>query len=118
MRIVESGERIPCGPFTLTFIESAHSRPDRYPGAITDPLDQPVRRRAYKSGEICSIVVQHTSGRTALIQGSAGFGERPLADLHAVAAYLGVGQLGLLDETYMSTSGNARFGLLARGASC
>jgi L-ascorbate metabolism protein UlaG (beta-lactamase superfamily) len=41
------------------------------------------------------------SGRTALIQGSAGFVPGSLAGHRADVAYLGVGQLGLLPESYL-----------------
>jgi L-ascorbate metabolism protein UlaG (beta-lactamase superfamily) len=47
--------------------------------------------------------VAHDSGRTALVQGSAGFVPGALAGQHAEVAYLGVGQLGLQSEEYIAT---------------
>jgi L-ascorbate metabolism protein UlaG (beta-lactamase superfamily) len=46
--------------------------------------------------------VQHTpSGRSALVQGSAGFVPGSLADWRVDVAFLGVGQLGVLPESYI-----------------
>jgi L-ascorbate metabolism protein UlaG (beta-lactamase superfamily) len=90
------------GAFTLNFVESAHCPPDRFPGDIAEPVSPPVRARAYRCGEAWSLLVRHTSGRTALVQGSAGFVPGALDGLRADVAYLGVGQLGLLDESYLT----------------
>ncbi|MEI2671863.1 MAG: hypothetical protein V9G13_12255 [Marmoricola sp.] len=61
------------GPWQITLIEADHCPPDRYPGEITSPVRPPVRTSAYRCGEAWSILLQHTQGETALIQGSAGF---------------------------------------------
>jgi len=90
------------GSFTLTLIASTHCPPDRYPGAITEPLAPPARADAYKCGEAWSILVEHTTGRTALVQGSAGYVAGSLEGRRADVAYLGVGQLGLLDDDYVT----------------
>jgi len=89
------------GSFDVTAVPSAHCPPDRYPGEITEPLVPPVRAAAYRYGEAWSLLVGHTSGRTALVQGSAGFVGGALDDRRADVAYLGVGQLGVLDEQYI-----------------
>ncbi|GAA3653849.1 MBL fold metallo-hydrolase [Nocardioides ginsengisoli] len=92
-------ERI--GSFTLTWLESEHCPPDRYPGTITAPVVPPVRTTAYKCGEAWSILVEHDGGHTALIQGSAGFRPGGLEGQRAEVAYLGVGQLGVQSPDYI-----------------
>lgn len=91
------------GAYTLTLVESHHCPPDRFPGTIDAPVVPPVRTAAYRCGEAWSILVAHASGRTALVQGSAGFVPGALAGLSADVAYLGVGQLGVQDEDYLRT---------------
>jgi L-ascorbate metabolism protein UlaG (beta-lactamase superfamily) len=102
IRVVADGERLAFGGFTLTFVESAHCPPDRFPGVISEPVVPPARARAYRCGEAWSVLVQHTSGRTALIQGSAGFIPGALAGHRADVAYLGVGQLGVCGQDYLT----------------
>lgn len=97
------GDPITLGTFTLTLVESHHCPPDRYPGTITEPVRPPARASAYRCGEAWSILVAHDGGHTALIQGSAGFVEGALAGHSAEVAYLGVGQLGLQSEDYLTT---------------
>ena len=58
---------------------------------------------AYKCGEAWSILVEHASGATALLQGSAGYVAGSLAGRRADVAYLGVGQLGVQSEDYIRT---------------
>jgi L-ascorbate metabolism protein UlaG (beta-lactamase superfamily) len=101
--VVTPGEPVTFGAFRLTWIESAHCPPDRYPGPITEPVVPPVRAREYRCGEAWSVLVDHSSGRTALIQGSAGFVPGSLAGQRGDVAYLGVGQLGLQSEDYLRT---------------
>ena len=98
-----SGESITFGRFDVTWIESAHCPPDRFPGAITEPVVPPTKAKAYRCGEAWSLLVEHTSDRTVLIQGSAGYVPGALAGHRADVAYLGVGQLGLQDEDYIRT---------------
>jgi L-ascorbate metabolism protein UlaG (beta-lactamase superfamily) len=90
------------GGFTVTLLESEHCPPDRFPGRITEPVVPPARATAYRCGEAWSMLVAHESGRTALVQGSAGFVPGRLEGRHADVAYLGVGQLGVLDEEYLT----------------
>ncbi|QUR69146.1 MBL fold metallo-hydrolase [Mycobacterium spongiae] len=96
------GEPIHLGSFVVTLVESHHCPPDRYPGVIDAPLIPPVRASKYRCGEAWSTLVQHLpSGRRLLIQGSAGFVKGALADYHADAVYLSVGQLGLQPPSYV-----------------
>jgi L-ascorbate metabolism protein UlaG (beta-lactamase superfamily) len=101
--VVTPGEQVSYGAFTLTFLESRHCPPDRFPGVITEPLVAPAKAAAYKCGEAWSVLVEHTSGRTALVQGSAGFVPGALDGARAGVAYLSVGQLGVQDEDYIRT---------------
>ncbi|TFV66953.1 UNVERIFIED_ORG: MBL fold metallo-hydrolase [Bacillus sp. AZ43] len=101
LRVVVPGAALRLGSFTVTPVPSAHCPPDRYPGAITEPVVPPVRTTAYRCGEAWSLLVAHRSGRTALVQGSAGFVPGALEGRTADVVYLGVGQLGVLDETYI-----------------
>jgi L-ascorbate metabolism protein UlaG (beta-lactamase superfamily) len=102
IRQVEHGDQVTCGNYSLTFVLSAHCPPDRYPGTVTEPLTPPAKVDAYRCGEAWSIVVAHVSGRTALVQGSAGYVSGSLDQYTADVAYLGVGQLGLLDDDYVT----------------
>ena len=99
--VVTPGEPRTHGAFTLTHVESTHCPPDRFPGTIDAPVVPPVRTGAYRCGEAWSILVEHTSGRTALLQGSAGFVDGALDGRRAEVAYLGVGQLGVMPEDYI-----------------
>jgi len=90
------------GNYRVTFIESSHCPPDRFPGEITQPIVPPAKVSTYRCGEAWSLLVTHCpTGRTALVQGSAGFRPGALAGHRAEVAYLGVGQLGLRPEPEM-----------------
>ncbi|WP_182525169.1 MBL fold metallo-hydrolase [Nocardioides dongkuii] len=102
VRVVGSGDSLTFGSFEVTWVVSDHCPPDRYPGTITEPVTPPTRAAAYRCGEAWSLIVGHTSGRTALVQGSAGFVPGALAGRRADVAYLGVGQLGVQDEDYIA----------------
>ena len=99
--LLTPGRPVACGRFTLTLVESAHCPPDRYPGVIEHPVVPPARASEYRCGEAWSILLEHDSGRTALIQGSAGFVRGALTDRAAEVAYLGVGQLSHQDPGYI-----------------
>ena len=101
IRTVGDGDELEVGGFSLTFIASEHCPPDRFPGEITEPVVPPAKAAAYKCGEAWSILVEHASSRRVLIQGSAGYVEGALAGRQAEVAYLGIGQLGKQDETYI-----------------
>jgi L-ascorbate metabolism protein UlaG (beta-lactamase superfamily) len=103
IRVATPGEPMTYGAFTLTLIESHHCPPDRTPGTIDQPVVPPARMAAYRCGEAWSILVEHSSGRTALLQGSAGYVRGSLSGRSADVAYLGVGQLGVQNEEYLRT---------------
>lgn len=100
--VATPGNPITLGTYTVTLVESHHCPPDRFPGTITEPLRPPAKAGAYRCGEAWSILVAHTSGRTALVQGSAGYVAGALTGHTADVAYLGVGQLGLQPEEYLT----------------
>lgn len=90
------------GNYDITLIESEHCPPDRYPGTIDQPVPRRARASAYRCGEAWSVRVQHgPSGRSALVQGSAGFVPHVLDGWQVDVAYLGVGQLGVRPESYI-----------------
>ncbi|WP_433387586.1 MBL fold metallo-hydrolase [Micromonospora sp. KLBMP9576] len=101
IRVVTPHEPMTLGTFTLTFVESEHCPPDRFPGEITAPVVPPARASAYRCGEAWSVLVAHAGGRSALVQGSAGYRPGALDGHRAEVAYLGVGQLGRQDERYL-----------------
>lgn len=103
LRVVTSGESLRLGGFDFTWLESDHCPPDRYPGAITAPVVPPAKAKNYRCGEAWSLLMRHTSGRTALIQGSAGYVPGALTGRRADVAYVGIGQLGLQGEDYIRT---------------
>ncbi|MFC8530442.1 MBL fold metallo-hydrolase [Nocardia sp. NPDC057227] len=101
--LATSGEPLTFGDFDVLPIESEHCPPDRFPGPITAPVVPPVRLSAYRCGEAWSTFVHHRpSGRRLLVQGSAGFVPGALAGQRAEVVYLGVGQLGLQSERYLT----------------
>lgn len=100
--VANPGEELTLGPFGVTLIESHHCPPDRFPGAITEPVVPPVKASAYRCGEAWSTLIHHApSDRRLLIQGSAGFVPGALAGRRAEVAYLGIGQLGVQPEDYI-----------------
>lgn len=103
VRVVTPGLPETYGAFTVTWLESEHCPPDRFPGTIDAPVVPPVRTGTYRCGEAWSILVEHSSGRSALVQGSAGFRPGALTGRRADVAYLGVGQLGVQSEDYLRT---------------
>lgn len=101
IRTVEHGDTIELPNGQLTFVASDHCPPDRYPGTIDQPVVPPVRTTAYRCGEAWSLVFRHTSGKSVLIQGSAGYVPGSLAGQQVDVAYLGVGQLGLQSHAFL-----------------
>ncbi len=102
IRVVASGDTVRLGHYTLRFAASTHCPPDRFPGAIDGPVVPPVRTAAYRCGEAWSVLLTHDSGRTSLVQGSAGFVPGSLEGWSAEVAYLGVGQLGKCSPGYIA----------------
>ncbi len=100
--VAKHDESIRLGAFDVTLLQSQHSPPDRFPGAISAPVTPPVRVSAYRCGEAWSTLIHHRpSDRRLLIQGSAGFVKGALAGRHAEVVYLGVGQLGVQPRSYI-----------------
>ncbi|WP_027501208.1 MBL fold metallo-hydrolase [Rhodococcus sp. UNC363MFTsu5.1] len=100
--VATPGAAMALGAFEVTMIESHHCPPDRYPGQIIAPVVPPVKTSAYRCGEAWSIIVGHpSSGRSLLVQGSAGYVPGALAGRRADVAYLGVGQLGVQPDAYI-----------------
>ncbi len=101
--VATPGEELTLGPFGVTLIESHHCPPDRFPGEITEPVVPPVKASAYRCGEAWSTLIHHApSDRRLLIQGSAGFLPGALDGSRAEVAYLGVGQLGVQPQEYIT----------------
>ncbi|AGB26051.1 putative Zn-dependent hydrolase of beta-lactamase fold protein [Mycobacterium sp. JS623] len=97
------GQPISLGAYDITLIEGHHCPPDRFPGIIREPVVPPVKVSAYKCGEAWSTLVHHRpSDRRLLIVGSAGFVAHALDGKRAEVVYLGVGQLGLQPEQYLT----------------
>jgi L-ascorbate metabolism protein UlaG (beta-lactamase superfamily) len=100
--VATPGEARAYGAWTVTLVESEHCPPDRFPGTIDAPVVPPARAAAYRCGEAWSVLLEHAaSGRSALVQGSAGFVPGALSGRRAEVAYLGVGQLGIQPEEYL-----------------
>jgi L-ascorbate metabolism protein UlaG (beta-lactamase superfamily) len=99
---VTPGEPLTLGAYEVTLIKGHHCPPDRFPGAIDEPVVPPVKVSAYKCGEAWSTMVHHRpTDRRMLIVGSAGFVRGALVGQRAEVVYLGVGQLGLQPEQYL-----------------
>jgi L-ascorbate metabolism protein UlaG (beta-lactamase superfamily) len=101
IKVMKDGDQATYGSFTLAFVASDHCPPDRFPGTVDAPVVPPVKADVYRCGEAWSVLVSHTSGRTALVQGSAGFVKGSLTGHRADVAYLGIGQLGVQSEDYI-----------------
>jgi L-ascorbate metabolism protein UlaG (beta-lactamase superfamily) len=104
-RLVElqAGRTFTFGHWTVEAELSTHCPPDRYPGVIDEPLVPPAKAAAYRCGEAWSLFLSHVSGATALVQGSAGFVPGALAGRSVDVVFLGIGQLGLLGEDYLTS---------------
>ncbi|WP_405181808.1 MBL fold metallo-hydrolase [Nocardia sp. NBC_01377] len=101
--LATAGAVMTFGNYEVTLVESGHCPPDRYPGEITGPVVAPVRASAYRCGEAWSTLVHHRpTGKRLIVQGSAGFVPGALAGHRAEVVYLGVGQLGLRPERYIT----------------
>lgn len=101
--VVTPGEPVRAGAFDITLVIGEHCPPDRFPGRIEAPVTPPVRASAYRCGEAWSTLINHRpTGRTLLVVGSAGFVPGALTGHRADVVYLGVGQLGLQPERYLT----------------
>lgn len=77
------GESRRFGDFTIRLVANRHSPigpggQEFFPGTIDEPLEQPARAGAYRTGVAWSVFVSHPRG-TTLVQGSAGYTEDKLA---------------------------------------
>jgi L-ascorbate metabolism protein UlaG (beta-lactamase superfamily) len=91
--VVREGVPIRFGRFELTFIESVHGPPDRYPGTVAGPLTPPAKTKAWETGLVYSVFIRHR-GRTILVQSTAGYKPGALRGRHADVVYLAIGGLG------------------------
>jgi L-ascorbate metabolism protein UlaG (beta-lactamase superfamily) len=102
--VATAGETITTGTFELTLLPGQHCPPDRFPGQITEPVVPPARVTAYRCGDAWAIILRHRpTGRSMLINGSAGCVPGALAGQSADIAYLGIAQLGVLSSAYVQT---------------
>jgi len=106
MSVVTAGGVLEFGAWKLTFIPSRHSPTPFSDGKTSEtvlaPLVTPARATAWKEGTVWSILAEHNSGRSFLVQGSAGFEPGALAGRHADTVFLGVGTLGKKTAGYRS----------------
>jgi L-ascorbate metabolism protein UlaG (beta-lactamase superfamily) len=93
LRVVADGDTLTYGRFGLTFVESAHSRGDHFPGTVGTPLVPPARAKAWRTGEAFSVLVTHPLGRI-LLHASANFRPGMLTGRRADVVYLSIGALG------------------------
>lgn len=106
-QILASEEPRQFGEFTVRLVASTHAPiglgdKEWFAGAITEPLRQPARPSAWKTGVAWSVIIEHPSG-TSLIQGSGGFVEGQLDGEHPDVVMLGVGGLAKLGKDYVQT---------------
>ena len=99
IRVVEPGEPMRFGGFTVTAIRSQHFPHGMAMGEIRAPLVPPARATDYLEGGSFSLLVAHEAG-SLLVQGSAGWQDGALAGRHADVVLLGIGGLGSRDEAY------------------
>lgn len=99
-RLVANRDTVRYGDFTVTFIESLHSEPDRAPGHIEEPLVPPRRVRSWKTGEAFSVLVAHPRGRI-LVHPSANYIPNAFAGIRADVVYLGVIGLGEVSPEFI-----------------
>lgn len=104
MEVAMPGSPIQFGAWKLTFVPSRHSpmpfTNETKSETVTAPLKPPARATAWREGDVWSIFVEHASGQTLLVQGSAGFVPQALAGMHADTVFLGVGMLGKKSGAY------------------
>ena len=106
-QILADGETRQFGNFTVKLIASVHAPigfggDEFFPGVIDQPLLQPARISAWKTGVAWSIVVGHPRG-TTLVQGSAGFIDGQLDGENVDVAMLGIAGLTGLGVDYTKT---------------
>ena len=99
IRVVNPGEPMDFGAFTVTAIPSQHFPHGMAMGEITAPLVPPAGAMEYLEGGSFSLLFEHPAG-ALLVQGSAGWQPGALAGRRADVVLLGIGGLGSRDEAY------------------
>ncbi|MEP5764397.1 MAG: MBL fold metallo-hydrolase [Halieaceae bacterium] len=107
IRVVQDGESVQLGAFSITFIESRHFQfpdPKMIETMLTDseipaPLVPPVSAFAYKLGKAYMLHVAHPKG-SWLIVGSAGFIPGQLQGMDVDVLFLGTGGIGSQTAAY------------------
>lgn len=103
-QILADGEERQFGDFRVRLVESRHAPigmgdQEIFPGIIGEPLRQPARVSAYRTGVPWSVFVSHPRG-TTLVQGSAGFIDGKLEGESADVVMLCVAGLSGLGRDY------------------
>ena len=106
-QILADGETRQFGDFTIKMIASAHApigfdNEEFFAGVIDEPLIQPARISAWKTGIAWSIIEDHPRGRT-LVQGSGGYVENKLREEEVDVVMLSVAMLADLGMEYTNT---------------
>lgn len=109
IRVIQDGEVLPFGRFRIKLLSSGHSPVtllSRFhihhvllKGKIEEPLKLPARWYHYKEGGSYSMLIEH-DGKTALVQGSAGFKKSALIGHHADVVFLSIATLGKLEQGF------------------
>ncbi len=104
MRKVKPGDTAEFGAWRIRFIAGRHAPTPFSSGAggehTLQPLKPPAHATAWREGQTWSLLVQHRSGRSFLVQGSAGFVEGALRGQRADVVFLGTGALGKQPAAY------------------
>lgn len=98
--LVQDGQQVVLGDFTVTVMHSAHAPTGFTGGFNSSPLALPAHALAFKEGQSYSYLVSHNGETLALIQPSAGFIPGQYVGVKAPVVLLGVGGLGKLGEDY------------------
>lgn len=117
-QILASGEMRQFGDFKIRLVTSRHApigprEQEWFTGTIDEPLTQPARASAWKTGVTWSVFIEHPRG-SSLIQASGGFIEGRLHEESADVVLLGIGSLAGLGEKYVQTYWNET--VIATGA--
>ena len=104
MRKVKPGDTAAFGAWRIRFIAGRHAPTPFSSGEggehTLQPLKPPARPTAWREGQTWSLLLQHGSGRSFLVQGSAGFVEGALRGQRADVVFLGIGALGRQSAAY------------------
>lgn len=100
MRLMQPGNPIHVGDFTITAIDALHSSGSLFPGAISGPLALPARLAAFKEAQNYVFYLRHPRGNVLVIP-SANFIPESLAGVKADIVFLGIGGLGRQSESFM-----------------